>query len=250
MKKIKIFLIVAVLFCGIKNVNAACDATETNRLNNLANKIKTSWDIIIKEEKPGENYGIPDGLTEEEIKNYVIELKYFKIYIHNITEDLYVRVTNKKTNEAKEFYYQDTDNGTATFEVLVTDKIVNYDVVVYASNKTECLGTELKKTSFATPMYNHYSEYEICNGIEEYYLCHEYLNMDTSFDNFWDSARQYRDNKEKEEIKRQEEEKKNKGLIGYIKEHKGTVIITSILVIGIGGIVTVIIVKKQRSRII
>ena len=79
-------------------------------------------------------------------------------------------------------------------------------------------------------------------------MCHEYLSVGVDFNNFEKLAEQYRKGKEKEEDKKNEE--KNKGFFGFIRKNAVLVIITSVGIIAVGGIVTVIIVKRQRSRIV
>jgi len=231
-------------------VHAACESKEMNELNSLAVKVKTSYEIIKKEVVVDETFNPPDGLTEEEMENYVPTENYFKIYISNVTEDLYVVVTNKNTDEEKTYTYSDAVNGTISFEVKESIEIVNYTIAVYSSDKTGCPNKKLHTLRITTPMYNNFSESKLCKGIEEFYLCHEYLTVKTSFEGFDILTEQYRAGQLNEDGTKKPEEKKEEGFFGFIKEHKGTVIITSVVVIALGGLATVIIVKKQRSRIV
>lgn len=251
MKKIRLAVVTFIisLICA-PYVYAECDATESNKLSSLANNVRTSQEIIQKEFELGEGDNPPDGLSEEEIANYKMKVDYFKIYVSNITEDIYVVVTNGNTKESRTFNYQDTQNGTVFFEEEVGSEIVNYTINVYASNKTNCTSRKLRTFYVTTPMYNIFSESSLCEGIEEFYLCHEYLSVKTTFDKFEDLTNQYRDGKLKEDGSLKTDDGKNNGIFGFIKEHKGTVIIASVAIIAIGGLVTVIIVKKQRSRIV
>jgi len=249
MKKIKVVVctLLAFLF-STPLAYAECDASESNKLSSLANNVNTSQEVIKKEIPLDDSFSLPDGLTEEEIAEYKATRDYFRIYITNITEDLYVTVTNRNTKETKAYNYSDSENGTIYFDELVFIDIVNYTIEVYSSNNTGCPGKKLRTLYVTTPRYNTYSEYALCDGIEEFYLCHEYLSVETSFENFEKLARQYRDNKLKEEEKKKE--KKEKGFLEFLKEHKGVVIIVSVVIIATGGLVTVIIVKKQRSRVV
>lgn len=251
MKKIKLVVVAfAISLIFMPLAYAECDATETNKLSSLANNVRTSQEIIQKEFELGEGDNTPDGLTDEEIQNYKKKVDYFKIYISNITEEIYVVVTNNNTRQTKTYNYQDTQNGTVYFEEEVGSDIVNYTVDVHASGKTNCNSRKLRTFYITTPMYNVFSESSLCEGIEEFYLCHEYLSVKTSFEKFDELTKQYRDGKLKADGSLKDGDKKNEGIIGFIKEHKGTVIIASLAIITIGGLVTVIIVKKQRSRIV
>lgn len=251
MRKIKLVVVafLAALLC-MPYVNAECDAAETNKLSSLANNVKSSQDVIEKAVDPDPDWNPPDGLTEEELENYVYEMKFFRIFISNITEELYVTITNNSTKETKTYNYSDATNGTISFDELVSDQIVNYTLDVYASSKTGCASKKLRTFYITTPKYNSLSEYSNCEGIEEFYLCHEYLNVETSVDNFESLTTQYREGKLKADGTPKGEDKKDEGIFGFIKNHKGTVIGASIAIIAIGGLVTVIIVKKQRSRIV
>lgn len=251
MKKFKLVVItfIASLIC-MPCVFAECEAAESNKLNSLATNVKNSQEVIEKVMDPDPDWNPPDGLTEEEFANYEYKIKYFRIYINNITEDLYVIVTNNTTEEKKTYNYQDTNNGTVFFDEMVSSQIVNYKVEVYASDKTNCNSKKLRTFYITTPKYNSLSEYKSCEGIEEFYLCHEYLNVETSTENFETLVKDYREGKLKADGSKKDEEKKNEGFLGFLKEHKGTVIIASLAIITIGGLVTVIIVKKQRSRIV
>lgn len=251
MKKFKL-VVVAFLaaLLWMPYVNAECDAAESNKLSSLANNVRSSQDVIEKAVDPDPDWNPPDGLSEEELENYVYEIKFFRIFISNITEELYVTVTNNDTKEKKTFNYSDTNNGTISFDEMVSSQIVNYTVDVYASSSTGCVSKKLRTFYVTTPKYNSLSEYSNCEGIEEFYLCHEYLTVETSVDNFESLTTQYREGKLKADGSVKEPEKKDEGILGFIKNHKGTVIGASIAIIAIGGLVIVIIVKKQRSRIV
>lgn len=251
MKKFKDLLFALFLFViGIPVVVAECTAEESNKLNSLAANVKANYEVIQKEVSIDEGFNYPDGLTEEEMNNYKAYRDYFRIYISNITEDLYVTVTNKNTNETTTYTYKDAVDGVISFEQKVLIEITNYTIVVYSSDETNCPNSKLYTLYVTTPLYNNFSESNLCDGIEDFYLCHEYLSVNTSFENFEELTSKYREGKiddSGEEIIQQEE---TKGFINFIKEHKGIVITVSVVIVIIGGLVTVIIVKKQRSKII
>ncbi len=249
MRKFKL-VVVAFIFSLVLMplVYAECDATESNKLSNAANNVKANFEVIEKEVENTDDFNPPDGLTDEELDAYVFTEKFFRIHVSNITEDIYVIVTNDVTKESKRFNFTDTENGNISFDNMVTSDIINYSINIYSSDKTNCVNKNLRTLPLTTPMYNTLSELSLCEGIEEYYMCHEYLSVGVDFNNFEKLAEQYRKGKEKEEDKKNEE--KNKGFFGFIRKNAVLVIITSVGIIAVGGIVTVIIVKRQRSRIV
>ena len=250
MKKFKLGVVtfLMALLC-MPHVYAECDAAEANKLSSLANNVQGSQEVVEKEVEPGPDWNTPDGLTDEEYENYVYMMKFFRVHINNITEDLYVVVTNKNTKESKTYNYSDTSNGNISFDEVVSSQIVNYTIDVYASSKTNCGSKKLRTFYITTPKYNSLSEYSLCEGINEFYLCHEYLNVEVNTENFESLTRQYREGKIKADGSKNDDKTDN-SFLGFLKEHIGTVIIISLLIVTIGGLVIVIIVKKQRSRII
>jgi len=248
MGKIKTLIItLCIFFFSITTVSAVCNVEETNRLNSLAVNIKNSYEIITKEIPAEDNFNAPDGLTEEEIKNYKYYRDYFKIYINNVTEDLYVKVTNKNTNEVKTYYYSDSDNGTISFEEKVSYYITNYVIEIYSSDKTNCKDTKLYTHYLTTPKYNSLSESILCEEIENYYLCNEYLSVEVSFENYEDKINAYREGKVNEIGEELDEEVgNNEQTLSFIKEYRIPIII---LVVGVAiSSLVIVIIKKQRSK--
>lgn len=251
MKEIKFVAFTLLMFLfSTPMVYAVCDAAETNKLSGLANNVKASYEVIRKELDNGSGYNPPDGLSEEAANNYVAKADFFRIYINNITEELYVQVYNTKTKETKTYNYSDAVDGTISFDVQTGYSITKYQIKIFSSSKTGCSGRNLRTIELTTPRYNWFSEYQICSDVPEYYLCHQYVTVDIpnmTIEEFEVQATKYRDNKEKEQ---KEQEKKEEGFLAFFKEHKGTVIILSLAIITIGGLVTVIVVRKQRSRVV
>lgn len=250
MRKLKFTSIFLLIFLvGMLNVRAECSMDESSKLSSLAVNVKVDYEIVEKEMPMEEGFNYPDGLTEEEIANYKNTSDFFRIHIYNITEELYVEVRNTTTGDSKNYYYADTDNGTVSFDEIVSEKITDYTVTVYSSNKTGCSDKKLTTITKTTPMYNVISELAICDGIEEYYLCQPYLSVKTNFENYESLIKDYRKNKEGKSEASKKEEKKE-GFLGFLKNNKGIVVATVVLIVTIGGLVTVIIVKRQRSRVI
>lgn len=253
MKKIEAFILaLMIFFVGTNYVYAVCDATETNTLNSLAANVGRSYEIITKELTADETlYDIPGGLTDEEAENFLFKVDFFKIYVTNITEELYVVVTNENTGEKKTFHYSDTDNGTASFEEEVGTEIVNYTIEVYSSDVTNCRDQRLYTLYLTTPMYNTASESSLCTGIEDFYMCHEYLSVAVDFTNFIERTEEYRAS-HNEEAPEEEvpEEETDGGFLAFVQDHIVWVVVIVVAVVAAGGLITFVVIKKQRSRIV
>ena len=253
MKKIRVLIFTLMLFMiGGKYVYAACDATEMNTLNSLAANVGKSYEVIEREVSSEEaNATPPDGLTIEEYENYVFVRKFFRIYITNITEELYVVVTNENTGEEKTFNYADTDNGSVYFDERVGTEIVNYTIDIYSSDITNCRDQRLYTQYLTTPMYNLNSESGLCEGIEDFYLCHEYLSVDVDFTNFMEKTEEYRASHTNGEVEEDIPVEENaNGFIAFVQEHWLIVLGISVAVLAAGGLITFVVIKKRRSRIV
>lgn len=250
MKKWKAFLFTLVLFFVSSNyVYAVCDVNETNELNSLATNVNVSYEIVQVEIPKDENFNYPDGMTEEERAEYVAYDNYFRIHISNLTEDLYVVVRNENTGESTTYNYQDSSNGTITFDRLVTMEIVNYTITIYSSSETNCADTELYTQYLTTPMYNPYSELVLCEGIEDFYLCQEYLSVDVDFTYFYDDVERYRNgliNDDGEEIPEEEDP----GFFDFVRDNIVIIIVVVVVIVAAGGLITFVVIRKQRRRIV
>ena len=247
MKKIRVLIFTLMLFMiGGKYVYAACDATEMNTLNSLAANVGKSYEVIEREVSSEEaNATPPDGLTIEEYENYVFVRKFFRIYITNITEELYVVVTNENTGEEKTFNYADTDNGSVYFDIRFSGWHI------YSSDITNCRDQRLYTQYLTTPMYNLNSESGLCEGIEDFYLCHEYLSVDVDFTNFMEKTEEYRASHTNGEVEEDIPVEENEsGFLAFVQEHWLIVLGISVAVLAAGGLITFVVIKKRRSRIV
>lgn len=252
MKKTRVLIFALMMFMiGGKYVYAVCDATETNTLNSLAANVGRSYEIITKElTKEETSFEPPGGITVEEYNNFLFEVDYFRIYITNITEELYVVVTNENTGEERTFNYSDTDNGTAMFEEMVKTEIVNYTIEIYSSDITNCRDQRLYTQYLTTPMYNTASESSFCTGIEDFYMCHEYLSVDVDFTNFMERTEEYRASHTNGEVEEVPEEETENGFFAFVQDHIVWVVVIVVAVVAAGGLITYVVIKKQRSRIV
>ena len=256
MRKLKAFSFALLLFLASSTyAYAACDVTETNELNSLAANVGVDYEVIEKEITVDEGFNPPDGLTDEEQENYVPKKSYFRIYIRNITEDLYVVVTNQSTNQSTTYTYSDAVDGVISYDEAVYIYSTNYTIEIYSSTSTNCPDTKLYTTYLTTPLYNNYSETAICDGIEDFYLCHEYLSVsidNISYEDFLRLAEEYKagklnaDGTEKNPVT---EEEKN-GFIEFLKDNVVIVIIVVVIIIAAGGLITYVVIRKQRSKIV
>lgn len=245
-RKASLFMLSFVLLMSVPKA-ATCNYEEKAKLNNEAANVKTNYEIkerILNKEE----YDLPDGLESGE---YEAKTDYIQVNILNLTENLYVEVTNNVNDDKKIFSYSDSQNGNISFNWSELDTMVTYTVKIFSSSNTGCEGSTLKTLYISLPRYNDYSTYEICNEIPDYYLCQRYVTYeDVGYDAFFTRVREQI--AKKEQIK--EEENKNnkwyKKTIDFIVEHKVPFIIGGVTLVVVAGGATYIIIKKRRRSII
>lgn len=246
-KRILLLLVVAVFF-GINPVNAAskCDYNEQVELNNAAANIKATYEEAKGKVDPSLIIGAAGG-NDEAIYYYL------KVQIYNLTEDVYLRITNDVNNEVKYLHYKDSQSGVIEFDWKDLDKVVNFTITVYSSTNTNCPNEEYRKINLTLPRYNKYSDRVNCINNESFYLCQKYITSTEEIDEAtFDEKLTAFINKttEEENIRNEANKTWNEKVSDFIKENKVTIIVISTIIV-IGGVVTtVIVIKKRRSRLI
>ena len=235
-KKITI-AIMAIFLSVIKVEGASCTYVEKAKLNETASKVKTNYEVI--EEEIEQEYIDPDTGEKGTYKSIKTS---FKISIYNLTEDLYVLENNSLTKEEKYIFYENTVNGIYSFVSEDIENIIKYDYKIY-SNLENCTGDILKSYSFTKPKVNLYSQYRMCEGLEEVPYCRIYLTEDIKMSEaeLEEALVKYISKKENKE-----KENKEKGITEVIKENYIYIITGVVLVVGT-AVVTIIIVKKRSA---
>ena len=249
MKKWKVlFFSIIVFLLGVPSVVAVCTSEENNTLNRLASNVTVDYETLTEEYQLGENDNPPDGLTPEELDEYVATRKIIMIYISNITEDLYVTVRNDNTYETVTYTYADAENGVISIRKEDISEITNYTITVYTSEATNCRDTRLRTMYLTTPMYNYFTNYSACEGAEDFYLCYEYLSVpgvtESRFLELVDRYKAGQINNEGEEVP--DEEETEQGFLQFIQDNIVLTVVIVVVVIAAVGVVVVIIIKRRR----
>ena len=243
MKKILALIVVSFLF--VTNVNAAskCSYAEQTELNGKAGNVKVSY--AIKEVDVKGNYiNMDTGETYDTSKAEV-----FEITILNLSEDLYVVVTNDIDESVRTIRYGNTSNGMATFIWNNNDNITNFTFNIYSSDKTNCKDEVYKTLYLTTPRYNNLYGYQVCQGLEDFYLCQKYVNFNkVSEGDFYKKISQY-NNKEIDDNGEQIVPEKTvfDKIINFIKQNKWFIVSGIVLVAGAVVAINYSKGKKQRD---
>lgn len=222
----------------------SCSYSEQAELNEIAANVKTNYEVIDIFKGKSTN---PDAYNQPEIDVYV---KGLKVNILNITDDIYISVTNNSTNEVRNYTSSDAINGIITFEHADVEQMYTYKIDIYA-NKYSCSGELIRTYDFVTPLYNFYSGLEICSTYPDFYYCQEFLATENniSYDEFLGRIEELRE-EEPEEEKKEKEKSFGEKIKEFYKNNEITILIIGGIIV-VGGITTtVILVKKRRSRVL
>lgn len=232
----KFFISLLFIFVFVLNVKADCDSKEVLRLNTEAASVNANYEItqVLKDYQGNLHPELPLEMGKVLDGGYsILDIVTFKL--NNVTDNIYVTITNQEDSYAERIDYNKTENGSYSFEVPDTNKIRNYVIKVY-SNNSKCLDEDLRTINVATPMYNALSDMVACQNNDVYY-CQKYITVPLSITED-DIAIDYSQKNHANEIEEVVPEKNNRlfvlvslGIIGF-------------LVIAI--IVTLIIKKKRK----
>ncbi len=242
MKRINIPALLLFMFIlGLTNVYAECSTDDMSKIRSEAVQVKVSYEkttrIMDSSEYhiDGTNDDTDLGITEE----------YYKIYINNLTENLYITVYNNYTDKTDTYTYQDSDNGTISFDNNDILQLVKYTITVYSSSNTNCPDTQLYITDLTTPRYNYYYYDSVCNDAKDFYLCQEYLTIDfIDYTTFKKSVNDYLEgliDTNGEEVEKQVSVVKT----SFWDKYKIVIIVGGVVIVGIG---TILVIKKRGKK--
>ena len=177
-RKLTSMLVVLIFcICFTPVANAVCDYETQVQLSTEANNVNANYEIseVVVNVDTFEEVS---GVSEEDVWNddnpYMYKNKV-TISIYNITENIKVRITGDNGYE-EEFTYQETDNGTITFDGGLMDNIVHYTISVLSTH-SNCVDSELRTINLTTPKENEYYYYSACEGVNEYF-CQQFVDFD------------------------------------------------------------------------
>ena len=218
-KKLILFILICLLFVTkLVKAENACSAQALNELKTAASNLTINYE------------------------EYVGDKTYLDIKIYNLTPDMYVRGTNDNNHYNYDLYGNKLlPDGSVTVRQEVANVVVNYtfDIFVYSG---PCTGEKLRTLNISVPKYNYNSQLEICDGVEDYYLCQKYTTVDFSNIDVNEQIHKYR-NKLNQTTNSSTQKEKSKSSVNYKY-------VFLFLLIGIGIVLTIIVVKKRKDDFI
>lgn len=161
----------------------------------------------------------------------------FQIVISNLTNDIYIE-------DDSGIRYSGVGDKKAELTYMSGESKI---FTVY-SNDNNCKGESLTSKYITLPTYNEYSTYEECEGIEDYKLCKQWIDLgNMEEDEFLKEVKAYKDSLK--QTKQKNPENKNDGFLSFIKQHYLYFLIPIIvIVIGIG--VWFVLIKKKKDKLL
>ncbi len=236
MKRINLFkfFFILVLFWLFRftEVGAlSCNSTKNAKIIKASNNIRVNYEV--KDNSRLENLKVNNKTT-----NYVVPDFVFEISIYNlVSEDVYIRVTNEKTNKIFDVSSDITNDGVYTFKDYDFSDFYDYKFEINSAIKP-CTGEKVKTLTLKKPKYNVFSEYDYCKENKSYF-CKKFITSNLSFSDEQGFFKQINVNQVKSE-------KNDKSFIESLKQNR------NILLISIAGsavlAVVIIVIIKFRSR--
>ena len=240
-----IALVLSLLFLSITTVKAAssCTYQEQAELNGVASQIKATYEVKTGK-LDSEDYALPDIFDEDEVIDYSAEYKYLQVSIVNITEDFYVVIKNDQSDIEQKVYYSNTNNGVYSYDWNNLNNVAKLTIEVYSSSKTNCANEKYRVLYLTLPKANKYASLPMCNDIEGFYLCKEFVEFEEpDFNTFEKRVNAYKEGKI---TNTGEETILSNPFISFVNNNKVLIACVSSLVIV--GVVTVIALKKKRRN--
>ena len=229
------------MFSFFTCVNAECDYKTKLEVNTAAANVDADIEMVTKvlDLDENEHPEIKSIETEEEKEQYVYA-DFVYLNISNLSEKVYLKLTNEDDNLYRTIKYQDTVNGKYQYSVPDVAIIRTYTIKVY-SNISECGNEELRTIEVKAPMFNDLSGTRICENNDALY-CSEYITTPID-ENISGIVEKYDNNSEENNEEIKEENVKNNYLYNILI---GIVAILVIIIV----ITFIILRKKKKNKII
>ena len=240
MKRLKYFvcfLVLSLIFIG--NASAEkCPLEQRTSLGAIAANVNITY-----EEAEGKAY---DEDNQAEFSVY-----YLNVKIYNMSPDIRIKVSNNRYSDVHNITYENMGHdGSVTLKVSDISEKTTYAFEIYGSS-SDCYMKKLRTVKLTLPKYNYFSHYSICDEITEFYMCQRYVINDFDGSSFHKEAAAYREKKlaQENELNENGEIKENNSSIAKVaKKVSDNKLLVSGIIIGIGVVITIVIlIKKKRS---
>ena len=240
MKKSIFYIVLLFLFCSLLGVSVVkaenkCDINTKSKLISLATNLNITYDVELA-----------PPITLEDEENGKIPYDYIKIKIYNLNTKLRVKVINETNGNVFNVNYKNIgSDGAVTIKKVLSSKINNYKFVVYGNS--DCYDVVLKTFKLTLPRQNYLSNLDMCQDIQDYYLCQPLVTYEINDDYAYRAIADYAAKREAEGDKN-DKSKDNTGIIRKtLTSFSNNKKYISLIFVVIGIVITFVILKKKRS---
>ena len=227
-----LFIFITFAFIIIVPKADSCNYKEKANLIKEANNINFNYEIIDKTNEI--------NVTEEDLAKGIFpnmrDYYYIQINLMNLTNNLYVEITNNQNDDVLTYHYSDLVDGIVSFK---TDsyKVVTYTATIYAqtANCSEKLMTKKVKSA----RFNKFYQQGLCTRIPDYKYCQQLLTTELSDNDIGNNIfKYYQKQLESKEQKTKKENNVKKYLI------IGGFVLAFVIAI---GVISFVIIRKRRK---
>lgn len=223
----QLILLITLSLVGIIGVSAeeadgTCDYAKQNELNKIASNIKVSYEVSPE----------PD--------------LYFTVNIFNLTEDVYIVVSDDNTRARTEYNYTEENKGNISIRSDEIYKKVEFTIEVFP-RYVSCANNNLRNITISTPRFNPYYSSYLCDDIKEYSLCQKWSDFEISFEDFKKRIDEYKISLTKEEEKTQDEADVSlmDKLVDFVLDNYILIMASGAIIVG-GAVAGIITIRKRR----
>ena len=234
-----IFTVSMFLFTG--NVFAAeevCSVNQLSELRQMASAVKITY-LPVTEVKKSEYNDLEVGAD-------TYTARYLDIKIYNLNTRLYVDVENSEGYRVMVTQKDAGPDGTITFRQEALPAKVDYTFTI-KSYLYGCETDVLRTIRLSLPIYNPYSQLDICSEIPDYYLCQEYTTYQVDGATFYDRVDDYKAKLIAQgELTVEEEDNTNGVNKVFSNASKYKYLIVGVIV-ALGVVITVVVIKRKEN---
>lgn len=159
--------------------NSACSESTVSKLYQDFSEVEFKWTPVEIERDNG----------ADQTNNQVVKTKtyVFDVTFDNVTEDMYIIIENDNRRTEKDrvkLTYADAKDGKITYRTEHTELVITYTVSIYAA-KYECKDELFRKFTFQTPIYNRWSDIDICENYPKFDYCKKFLTTHVPTDDMF-----------------------------------------------------------------
>ena len=228
-------------FILVSSVNAECSYQERKNLLNEAKSV----DIVFNVDSRKEKIETVNPNTEE-IEIIEDDKFYFNLNISNLTNDLFIKVTNNLNSDQFIVNSEDLKDGLYSYEIDNMTDIITYHLDFY-STYNNCYAEKILSRQIKKPKENPVYYFSVCSDerLENNKYCQRFIENDFNMKTY-DIVSKLNKILEEENEPVVEKNFSAKKVKQFFAKYWYLFVVTLIVII---GVITLLIIRKKRSKL-